>query len=78
MGKLGLSSIQKITVAIRLLSYGLSADSVDEYVRTEESIALPLCENSLARNALVSPTHRTLNAYFKLERHELGQEYLIN
>ena len=40
LGKLGLSSIQKITAAIRLISYGISADWVDEYVRIGESMAL--------------------------------------
>ena len=32
-GRLGFSPLQKITAAMRLLAYGCSADSVDEYLR---------------------------------------------
>lgn len=39
-GKLGFSPIQKVTAAIRQLAYGMSADSLDEYLRTGESTAL--------------------------------------
>ncbi|XP_028106044.1 uncharacterized protein LOC114305092 [Camellia sinensis] len=31
-GKLGLSSLQKITVALRMLAYGVAADFIDEYI----------------------------------------------
>jgi hypothetical protein len=37
---LGLSSLQKITVALRMLSYGVAADIFDEYVRIAESTAI--------------------------------------
>ncbi|KAI7961814.1 hypothetical protein MJO28_002303 [Puccinia striiformis f. sp. tritici] len=39
-GQVGLSPHQKITAAIRLLAYGTSADSVDEYVRLGETTSL--------------------------------------
>ena len=39
-GILGLSSIQKITAALRMLSLGISADALDEYVRIGESTAM--------------------------------------
>ncbi|CAK8577217.1 unnamed protein product [Lathyrus sativus] len=37
IGKMGLSSLQKCTVAIRMLAYGSPVDVVDEYVRIGES-----------------------------------------
>jgi hypothetical protein len=39
-GMLGLSSLQKMTAALRILAYGVAADSTDEYVRIRESIAV--------------------------------------
>ncbi|XP_028076400.1 uncharacterized protein LOC114278528 [Camellia sinensis] len=33
VGVLGLSSFQKMTAAMRMLAYGVAADSVDDYVR---------------------------------------------
>jgi hypothetical protein len=39
-GKLGLSSIQKVTAALRILCYGVSSDATDEYVRIGDSTAL--------------------------------------
>ena len=33
----GLSSLQKMTVALRILAYGVAADSIDEYVKIGES-----------------------------------------
>nr|XP_023916280.1 uncharacterized protein LOC112027863 [Quercus suber] len=38
--KLGLSSLQKITAALRMLAYGVAADFMDEYVRIGESTAI--------------------------------------
>ncbi|KAL0008142.1 hypothetical protein SO802_009644 [Lithocarpus litseifolius] len=38
--RLGLSSFQKITAALRMLAYGMAADFIDEYVRIGESIAI--------------------------------------
>ena len=38
--KLGLSSLQKITAALRMLVYGVLGDLIDEYVRIGETIAL--------------------------------------
>ncbi|XP_038695447.1 uncharacterized protein LOC119992726 [Tripterygium wilfordii] len=37
---LGLSPLQKVTSAIRMLAYGASVDSVDDYVRIGESTAI--------------------------------------
>ena len=39
-GTLGCSALQKVTAAIRMLAYGVSADYTDEYVRIGESTAL--------------------------------------
>ena len=38
--KLGLSSLQKMTAALRMLAYGVTADFLDEYVRIAKSIAM--------------------------------------
>jgi hypothetical protein len=32
-GRLGFSTLQKATAAIRMLAYGCSGDSIDEYLR---------------------------------------------
>ncbi|KAM0010548.1 hypothetical protein Hdeb2414_s0074g00775591 [Helianthus debilis subsp. tardiflorus] len=40
IGRLSLSSMQKITVALRMLAYGISADFMDEYIRIGESVAM--------------------------------------
>jgi hypothetical protein len=42
VGALGLSSLQKCTAAMRMLTYSTSADSLDEYCRLVESTALEL------------------------------------
>jgi len=39
-GVLGLSCFQKITAALRMLTYGVPVDATDEYVRIGESTAL--------------------------------------
>lgn len=39
LGNPGLSPLQKVVAAIRILSYGVTADYVDEYVRIGESSA---------------------------------------
>ena len=44
-GRLGLSSLQKCTAAIRMLAYGSAADTVDEYLRLGESTALSCLHN---------------------------------
>ena len=38
--KLGLSSLQKITTALRILAYEVLGDLIDEYVRIGETTAL--------------------------------------
>ena len=40
LGKLGLSSLQKLTAALRMLTYGSPADSTDEYIKIGESTTL--------------------------------------
>ena len=40
LGLKGISALQKVTAAIRLLAYGLSGDAVDEYLRLSESTAM--------------------------------------
>ena len=45
--KLGLSSLQKITAALRMLAYGVSGDLVDEYVWIGETTALESLKNLL-------------------------------
>jgi hypothetical protein len=42
VGLLGFATIQKVTMAIRILGYGGSADRLDEYIRMGESTTL-LC-----------------------------------
>ena len=44
-GRLGFSPLQKITAALRVLAYGCSADSLDEYVRMAESTVLKCLVN---------------------------------
>ncbi|XP_038698000.1 uncharacterized protein LOC119995558 [Tripterygium wilfordii] len=50
-GRLGLSSIQKMTAALRILAYGGPMDSFDEYIKIGESTAKvalnKFCENIL-------------------------------
>ena len=40
VGIMGLSSLQKMTAAIRMLAYGVAADVVDDYVRIDESTTI--------------------------------------
>ncbi|XP_040361971.1 uncharacterized protein LOC112164333 [Rosa chinensis] len=39
-GRLGLSSLQKVTAAMRMLAYGIGAEIVDAYLRIGESTAI--------------------------------------
>uniref|UniRef100_A0A0D3DNG5 DDE Tnp4 domain-containing protein n=1 Tax=Brassica oleracea var. oleracea TaxID=109376 RepID=A0A0D3DNG5_BRAOL len=43
--RLGLSALQKCTVAIRVLAYGTAADTVDEYLRLGETTTRSCVEN---------------------------------
>ncbi|XP_048618793.1 putative nuclease HARBI1 isoform X1 [Brassica napus] len=45
VGRLGLSTLQKCTAAIRMLAYGSAADAVDEYLRLGESTSLSCLTN---------------------------------
>ncbi|XP_075483795.1 uncharacterized protein LOC142523949 [Primulina tabacum] len=40
VGRLGLSTIQKTTAALRILAYALPADATDEYIKIGESTAI--------------------------------------
>lgn len=40
ISKLKLSTLQKVTAAFHMLTYGTSTDSTDEYVRIDESTVL--------------------------------------
>ena len=40
VGIIGLSSLQKMTAVVRMLSYGVAANAVDDYVRIGESITI--------------------------------------
>jgi hypothetical protein len=46
-GRLGLSSLQKMTAAKRMLAYGTTADFCDEYVSIGESTAIKCVKNLL-------------------------------
>jgi hypothetical protein len=39
LGRMGLSSLQKCTAAVRMLVYGVAADGTDKYVRLGASTA---------------------------------------
>ncbi|RWR85040.1 putative nuclease HARBI1 [Cinnamomum micranthum f. kanehirae] len=43
-GSLGLSALQKVTAAVRMLAYGVAADAVDDYVRIAESTSIESLE----------------------------------
>uniref|UniRef100_A0A0D3CAB8 Uncharacterized protein n=1 Tax=Brassica oleracea var. oleracea TaxID=109376 RepID=A0A0D3CAB8_BRAOL len=45
LGRLGLSTLQKCTTAIRVLAYGIAADTVDEYLRLGETTTRSCLEN---------------------------------
>ena len=40
LGRLGLSTLQKVTAVFRMLAYGVPADATDEYVKIGESTAI--------------------------------------
>ncbi|XP_047321206.1 uncharacterized protein LOC124925280 [Impatiens glandulifera] len=40
VGKLGLSSLQKITATLQMLSYGITTDFIDEYIRIGETTVI--------------------------------------
>ena len=62
-GKMGASSLQKITSAMRQLAYGICADATDEYCKISESLAreslIKFCKGIIelyGSNALRDPT----------------------
>jgi hypothetical protein len=44
-GKLGFSSYQKCSAAIRMLAYGVASDLVDEYMRMSKSTGIEAMYN---------------------------------
>ena len=75
VGRLGLSTLQKCTAAIRMLAYGCVADAVDEYLRLGESIALSCLTHFtdavillFGEEYLRRPILRIFNVYSILER----------
>ncbi|KAF8380826.1 hypothetical protein HHK36_028320 [Tetracentron sinense] len=48
LGRLGLSTLQKVTAVFRILAYEALVDSTDEYIRIGESIAI-LCMKKFCR-----------------------------
>ena len=44
LGRLGLSTLQKTTAAIRMLAYALPADATDEYIKIGESTTIESCK----------------------------------
>ena len=40
LGRLGLTSLQKITAVFQMLEYRIVADAIDEYIKIRESIAI--------------------------------------
>ncbi|XP_057760330.1 uncharacterized protein LOC130980691 [Arachis stenosperma] len=52
-GRKGLSPLQKCTVAIRMLAYGVVADAVDDYVRIGESTTIECLEKFVTGVILV-------------------------
>ncbi|XP_035833771.1 uncharacterized protein LOC110876773 [Helianthus annuus] len=71
IGRLGLSSMQKITVALRMLAYGVSADFMDEYIHISESAAMEslkkFCETIVsifsAEYLRAPPVNYTINGH---------------
>ncbi|XP_048601765.1 uncharacterized protein LOC125580750 [Brassica napus] len=64
IGRLGLPSLQKITVVFRMLAYGLPADTTDEYIKIGESTAIKSMKRFcraiveiFSEEYLRSPTH---------------------
>lgn len=50
-GRLSLSPLQKCIVVIRMLAYGISADSVDDYLRIGETTILK-CVDKFTRGVI--------------------------
>ncbi|XP_038693787.1 putative nuclease HARBI1 [Tripterygium wilfordii] len=69
----GLSSLQKVTAALRMLCYGVSGDMMDEYIRLAESTANEAMKNFIAAvitifgdKYLRSPTSNDIARLLKL------------
>ncbi|XP_020242512.1 uncharacterized protein LOC109820728 [Asparagus officinalis] len=81
VGRIGLSTLQKVIAAFRMLAYGASADSTDEYVRIGESTAIE-CLKRFCRaivevcgdEYLRSPIPTMLQDCYKKAKSEVSQE----
>ena len=73
VGRLGLSSFQKMTVAIRMLAYGTTADLCDEYVSIGETTAIKCLKkfakvvvSNFSEEYLRSPTNNDISRLLAL------------
>ncbi|XP_053698868.1 uncharacterized protein LOC128745822 [Sabethes cyaneus] len=57
VGKRGLSTVQKVCAAVRMLAYGTSSDSVDEYLKMGDSTAM-LCLKEFCSSILSDSSKR--------------------
>jgi hypothetical protein len=74
-GEIGLSALQKVVAAVRILAYGIPADAVDEYVRIGESTAHEALKHfctaipRLLRTISVHPMQKISHVFSKLASH---------
>ena len=73
LGNQGLSSLQKITAALRIFAYGVAGDAVDEYIRIGESTATKCLKrfatavvNVFEKEYLRHPTEEDLERHLKI------------
>ncbi|KAF8400427.1 hypothetical protein HHK36_013725 [Tetracentron sinense] len=78
IGMLGLSSLQKITTAMRMLAYGVAADYVNEYVRIGESTAIESLKNLFKLLLQFFLTKRFSVFTDLVDRRAAAVNYLIN
>ena len=68
-GKLGFSTLQKCTVAIQMLGYGVPADVYDEYVRLDVNIVLEAMKCGVAAiHACFGETYLRQPMYADIEK----------
>ncbi|KAL5774260.1 hypothetical protein ACOSP7_011817 [Xanthoceras sorbifolium] len=76
LGRLGLSSLQKITSVFRMLAYGVPTDSTDEYIKIEESTTIESMKRFCRAIVEVFGEHylRSPNAYDVARLLQIGEE----
>ncbi|XP_018460218.1 uncharacterized protein LOC108831154 [Raphanus sativus] len=84
-GRVGLSSLQKVTAAFRMLAYGLPADAIDEHIRISESTAIEslkkICRAivDIFRRHTYGHQHQMIfRGFFALVKNEVFQECLVS